>query len=109
MLKASSFGCSGEPGLAANLPRHLYRFPRSSRVLRDVGFELLRSECLGGAQLSFVLSLRQLSTVGRRPSWWQQPLVTFMSGVTGRLLSVPFWLVSRVRQATIVSYAARKV
>jgi SAM-dependent methyltransferase len=102
----------GDRWFVWELPRHLFIFPRAvvDAVCRSTGFEIVRSECLSASYFSFALSMRQLYQADEPPPFWYQPTMRIFESLVGRMLAAPtFYMISRLRQATIVTYVAKKL
>lgn len=102
----------GPMWLGWDLPRHLYLFPRKdlTRSLAEIGLVVQEMKCLSGSQDASVFSLQlyleeQLSNV----SPWPRRIARICRTLPARVSMAPgFWLMNQAKQASIITFFARK-
>ncbi len=98
--------------LGWDLPRHLYFFPRPALLaaLEELGLTLVDSRCVATSYAAFMLTLQfYLEERYGREAPWPQRIQRVGRWLPTRVTLAPlFWLLGKTKQASMITYFARR-
>jgi len=95
-----------------DLPRHLYLFPRAQlrTLLNAIGFQLVDMRCFSSSYIFLKHNLEFWSQTWNPPyaAWRNSILQLYLSAPIRIGLSLPLWLLDRLKLTSVITIVARK-